>query len=203
VFESSKYSFFLLYVVALPLFLEADYVLGIWLKEVPQYSSLFLRYILISRLIRVFAMPVVQAVHASGNIKWLNIFGGGVAIVLQIPLSFIFYKFGYPAESAFIIMIAISFICNFVELMIMKMEIKFSISQYIRQVYLTGIIVAMIALVILLPIHLCFFVGFRRLMLSFFMSIISVGCLVFFIGMNQENRLKIIGIFKRRINFRL
>jgi O-antigen/teichoic acid export membrane protein len=203
VFESSKYSFFLLYVVVLPLFLEADYVLGIWLKEVPPYTALFLRYILISRLIRVFAMPVVQAVYASGNIKWLNIFGGGVAIILQIPFSFIFYKLGYPVESAFIIMIVISFICNFVELVIIKMEINFCILQYVRRVYLTGIIVAMISLVVLLPIRLCFFVGFRRLMLSCFMSIISVGCLVFFVGMNQKNRLKLIGILKRRINFRL
>jgi O-antigen/teichoic acid export membrane protein len=199
VFESSKYSFFLLYVIALPVFFEADYLLEIWLKEVPQYSVLFLRYILISRLIRTFATPVVQAVHASGNIKWLNIFGGGTAIVLQIPLTFIYYKLGYSAESAFIVMIAVSFICNFIELVIMKREIKFSILQYICKVYLTGIIVAMIAFMLLLPVRLYIFAGFLRLMLICLMSIVSVGCLVFFIGMNQKDRTKIIDMLKKKM----
>jgi O-antigen/teichoic acid export membrane protein len=199
VFESSKYSFFLLYVIVLPVFLEADYLLEIWLKAVPQYSVLFLRCILISRLIRTFATPVVQAVHASGNIKWLNIFAGGTAIVLQLPLTFIFYRLGYSVDLAFIIMIAVSIICNFIELVVMKKEIKFSILQYIYKVYLTGIIVAIIAFAFLLPVRLCFLDRLPRLLLSCLLGVISVGGLVFFIGMNRENRIKIIGILKHRI----
>ena len=199
VFESSKYSFFLLYVISLPVFIEADYILGIWLKDVPQYTALFLRCIVIVRLIRAFATPIVQAVHASGNTKWLNIFGGGTSIVLQIPLTFIFYRLGFPAVSTFFIMGIASCICNFIELMVMQKEIPFSILQYICKVYLIGIVVAIIALVFVLPAYLYFPAGFLRLLLSCSMSIVSVGCSVFFIGINQENRIKIISIFRKKI----
>jgi hypothetical protein len=198
VFESSKYSFFLLYVVALPLFLEADYVLGIWLKEVPPYTVLFLRCIIVVRLIRSFATPIVQAVHASGNIKWLNLFGGGTGIALQIPFTFIFYKLGYPAESAFIIMSISSLICNFIELLVMKREIRFSILQYIYRVYMVGILIAIVVLFFLFPVYIYFPTGFQRLMLICFLSIISVLLVVFFVGMNRYDKIKIINIIKRR-----
>jgi O-antigen/teichoic acid export membrane protein len=199
VFESSKYSFFLLYIVSLPVFLEADFLLGIWLKEVPQYTVLFLRWILITKLIRSFATPVIQAVHASGNIKWLNISAGGISVAIQIPVSFIFYRFGYPAVSAFIIASVVAFICNFIELIVMKREIDFSILQYIYKVYLIGIIVAILVLFFLLPVYFCFVDGFFRLILSCLVSIISAGCFVFFIGMNRGDRIKIIGILKKRL----
>jgi O-antigen/teichoic acid export membrane protein len=199
VFESSKYSFFLIYVIALPVFLEADFLLKIWLKDVPQYTVLFLRWIIIARLIRAFATPVVQAVHASGNIKWLNIFGGGISIAIQIPITSICYKLGYPAASTFIVMSVVSLICNFIELIVMKKEINFSIVGYIYKVYLIGIIVAVFALIFLLPLHLCFSAGFSRLALSCLMSIFSVGCFVFLIGMNHENRMQLKTILKKKI----
>jgi O-antigen/teichoic acid export membrane protein len=199
VFESSKYSFFLMYVVSLPVFLEADFLLGIWLKDVPQYTVLFLRWVLISRLIRAFARPIVEAVHASGNIKWLNIFGGGTSIAIQIPITFVFYKLGYPAVSAFIIITIVSFVCNLIELAVLKKEIKFSILRYIHKVYLTGTLVAALALIFLLPLHFCFSGGFPRLLLSCFMSVFLVGCFTVFIGMNQGNRIKLISIVKNKI----
>jgi O-antigen/teichoic acid export membrane protein len=199
VFESSKYSFFLLYVVSLPVFLEADYLLGIWLKEVPQYTVLFLRCILVVKLIRSFATPVVQAVHASGNIKWLNVFGGGTSIALQLPTVYVFYRLGFPAVSAFYIMGMISSICNFIELAVMKKEINFSILRYMYKVYLIGIIIAIIALIFVFPIYFYLPTGFFRLLLSCLMSVVSVACSVFFIGINRENRIKIVNILRKKI----
>jgi O-antigen/teichoic acid export membrane protein len=199
VFEASKYSFFLIYVIALPVFLEADFLLEIWLKEPPQYTVLFLRWIIIARLIRAFATPVVQAVHASGNIKWLNIFGGGTSIAIQIPITFVLYKFGYPAVSTFIVMSIVSFVCNFIELMVLKKEISFSILQYIYKVYLAGFTVAIIVLIFSFPVYFYFPVGFLRLLLTCLISVISAGCSVFFIGVNRENRIKILNILKKRI----
>jgi O-antigen/teichoic acid export membrane protein len=199
VFESSKYSYFLLYVIALPVFFETEYILGIWLKEVPEHTVLFLRCIILSRLVRSFATPVVQAVHATGNIKWLNLYGGGTSIALQLPSAYIFFSLGYPAVSTFVIGGVVSVICNILELLVMKKEIHFSILQYVFRVYVAGIGISIVALLIPLWIYYIFPGGFLRLVSICFASVFSVGVLVFSIGIDHETRKKILEIIKQRI----
>jgi O-antigen/teichoic acid export membrane protein len=203
VFESSKYSYFLLYVVALPVFLEVDYILKIWLKEVPEYTALFIRCIIVIRLIRAFATPVVQAVHATGNIKWLNLYSGGASIALTLPLTYFFYKSGYPAETSFYVSGVVSILCNYLELFIMKKEISFSILSYSLRVYGISLLIALLSIA---PAY-CMFqsmdTSFFRLLITSITSLITIGVLVFFIGINKINkrRIKII-IYERIIYWR-
>jgi O-antigen/teichoic acid export membrane protein len=200
VFESSKYSYFLLYVVALPVFLEVDYVLKIWLKEVPEYSALFIRCVIIIRLIRSFATPVVQAVHASGNIKGLNLYAGGASIALTLPFTYFFYKSGYPPETSFYVSGVVSIICNYLELFIMKKEISFSISNYSFRVYGISLLITLLSIA---PAY-CMFqsmdTSFLRLFLTSITCLITVGVLVFFIGVGKNDRKKVINVIKNKIS---
>ena len=201
VFESSKYSFFLLYIVALPVFLDADYVLGIWLGDVPEQSALFVRCVIIICMIRSFASPVVQAVHATGNIKWLNLYAGGASILLSIPSTYLFFKLGYPPVVSFYVIGITGLICNLLELYVLKKEIPFGILKYVVQVYGKGILIFLLSATPLYFLHASMEMSFIRLLLICVTDAVLVGLLVFFIGMSSADRQKLILLIENKISF--
>jgi O-antigen/teichoic acid export membrane protein len=199
VFKSSKYSYFLLYVVALPVFLEVDYILGIWLKEVPGYAALFIRCSIIVGLIRAFATPIVLAVHATGNIKWLNLYCGGFSVALTLPVTYLFYKAGYPAETSFYVSGVVSIIGNYLELFVMKKEISFSILDYSFRIYGVGLLVTLLSVVPAYYVFQSMDTSFFRLGLICIISLIATGILVFLIGMDKVDRRNIKMIIYERV----
>ena len=102
----SKYSFFLTWFFALPLLLEADIVLKIWLKTVPAYAPVFLRLTLCISLISVVSNTLVTSMLATGNIKRYQLIVGGLGMCV-FPLAYVAYKIGLPVESAYIIHLTI------------------------------------------------------------------------------------------------
>jgi O-antigen/teichoic acid export membrane protein len=199
--ESSKYSYFLLYIVVLPVFLEADYILAIWLKEVPEHTSLFLRCILLNSLIRSFATPVVQAVHATGNIKWLNLYAGGTSVLLTLPLIYFAYRSGYPAEVAFYIVCIVSIICNYLELFVLKKEIPFNILKYTLHVYSIGFLITGLSIVPIYCLYQLLESSFYRLLIVCVADLFLVGLSVFFIGISPSDREKIISTGRKKIMY--
>jgi O-antigen/teichoic acid export membrane protein len=198
--EFSKYAFFLLYIVVLPLFIEAEYVLSLWLKNVPVYSVLFLRIIIITRLSIIVNVLVCHVIYALGNNKWINLWSGGMNALFQVPVTYIFYKLGYPIETAFIISLIVLTIGNFIQLILVKKEIKeFSIPLFLLKVYGVVILVSLLSLPIPILIHNYYKSGIQRLLLVCFASVVSVGFFAFFIGINRENREKIIAMVRRRL----
>ncbi|MEG2556614.1 MAG: polysaccharide biosynthesis protein, partial [Odoribacter sp.] len=131
---SSKYSFYLVWILALPVLFKTEYILTLWLKEIPEYTVIFLRLILINCLIRAMARSVVIAVHASGDIRELNLWGGSIGL-LPLPLSYVLLRSGYEPEIAFIVVIVCSIFCNIVELIVLKRRITFSLNDYLLKVY--------------------------------------------------------------------
>lgn len=192
VFESSKFSCFLLCLVSFPVILEADLILNLWLKQVPEYAPLFLRCTLIASLIRAFATPVVQAVHACGNIKWLNLYSGGISLLLTVPLVYTFYKAGYPPVSAYYITIVLNIIWNYLELFILKHEIQFSIAKYSIHVYLQSLVIVILTLLPVLFIYYKMSPGFARLAITCCSTGVFLVLFIFLIGINRIMQKKLI-----------
>lgn len=142
VFEGSKFGYILLFIVSQPVFLEAPKLLSIWLVEVPDKAVLFLRLLMIAMLIRAFARSVVTAVHATGNIRFLNVISGTTSVALQIPGTYILFKLGCPAHVMFFVMIFVYIVCNYLELISLKRNVDFSIFQYSIKVYVKCICIS-------------------------------------------------------------
>ena len=199
IFEASKYSYFLMLVVALPVLLETDYVLKLWLVNVPDYTVVFLRLTLIASVFRSMARPVIDGCHATGNIKRLNLYTLSV-VLLTLPLSWIAFKAGYPPHTIFIIYGILLCLNNFVELYVLKLEIDFSIKEYLLSVMGRCLIVTIIVSIVPTLVVLFIEPSFLRLCVSVLSSVVCVGSGVFFLVLNNDQRRKLVTSVLNRIN---
>jgi O-antigen/teichoic acid export membrane protein len=192
--EASKYAYFLLLVISMPLFIEINYILGVWLTEVPEHTASFIRIALITRLAIAPNILVCRAIEATGDVKWMNLITG-ILSILQVLFIYIFYKVGYPVESGLIIRCILLSLCTLLQLIPLKKTMpQFGVLQFIKQTYIIFIVISLFSFLLQLVLFNILNVGFIRLLLLCAVSIISIGILVFFIGMNMNDRKKIIGI---------
>ncbi|WP_298032678.1 MATE family efflux transporter [uncultured Alistipes sp.] len=102
VFAGSKFALLLYIPFAIPFFIEAPYILKIWLKEVPEWTTLFVRFSIISMLISFASRPFSSAIQASGEIKGYSIWTTILNIV-QLPIIYILFKLDFPPYVLYIV----------------------------------------------------------------------------------------------------
>lgn len=132
-YNSSKYSFFLLWLLCLPIVLCIDQLLGLWLNKVPQYTNIFTIWILFYSLINVLNNPVWSIALAAGKLKKYVTIGSGV-FLMAFPISFFFLKLGYPPVSVFIILFCVRLTYLIVVLTIIKSYISYKYTDYFRYI---------------------------------------------------------------------
>lgn len=189
IYEGGKYSFYLLFMVSLPIFLEADYILSIWLLEVPPLTSLFLRCIMVITLVRVPIQTLIKGVHATGNVKTLNLTAGVYSALTFLPFVYIFYKVGLPVWTCFIIQAFNGWIvCSYFEMRALKKQMDYSMWDYYKKVVLLPIAVCVIpSIVAALPsvyMEQCFL----RLLITGSISVITTSICVYFFGITKNVR---------------
>ncbi len=131
-YKASKFSFFLLYMISVPLMLNIDYILKVWLETVPDYSATFCRLIIWYSYFEAIGMPLVMVVMATGRNRNYQIFVS-LAISLNLILSWLFLYLGCSPEWVFYIKIAISFIVIIVRLYFAESQAKVGYKSFIRQ----------------------------------------------------------------------
>ena len=131
----TKFSFFIMYLFIVPIVLETDTILGIWLKEVPQEASVFLRLVLFSSLATLMGNSMLTSIMATGKIKRYQLVVTSVGY-LVFPLTWIAYKLSCPAYVTYIIYALIYFSLNFIRLSTLKRLINFPVQYFYRTVFI-------------------------------------------------------------------
>lgn len=185
--RGARFSYFLLLIFTVPIVCEADYILNLWLKTVPEYAPIFLRLMLFGTLITLLGNTMLTAISATGNVKryqlWITIVG-----CLVFPLTWIAFKLGFPPETTYIIYIVIYFLLNFVRAYIAKGLMNFPIKLYIFNVILKVSIVSVVSFVMpLLVIHYLE-EGFFRLCTTCIISLFSTISVIYVLGMERAER---------------
>ncbi|HIF9192360.1 TPA: lipopolysaccharide biosynthesis protein [Photobacterium damselae] len=202
IFYGAKYSYFLLFLLSLPMLFRMEYILKLWLEDVPNDTKIFCQLILIDALITSLSGTIITAVQATGRIKYYQITVGGI-LLLNLPISFIFLKLGYPAYSVMIITILISIfalISRFIFLYdLLQIKIKFFLSQVIYRCLLTSIPVVFI--IYYLNKYISYdFLGFTLLVISsFFISTVSI----YNIGLNNIEREYFLNFVRNKVRARV
>lgn len=196
--KSSKMSFYLLFVIALPVLFNTEYLLGIWLKEVPQGTVLFVQLFLIFALSESLSNPMITAMLATGRIRNYQLIVGGIQL-LNVPVSYVILKAGASPQSTVTVAIILSQICFFVRLYLLKRETGYEASKHIKTVYINVLIVAAAAVVIPLVIDGYLPGGFTGFLISATAAVVSAGLSVLYIGCTRDERTDIFGYIRKLI----
>lgn len=190
VFASSKFSFYLLLCIVLPVIVEVRVLLNIWLKEVPDYTVCFTILTLLIMLVDPLSGPLDRANMATGKIRTYQIVEGG-SLLFILPVSYIFLRNGGNPYSVFIVQLIIMYIVQLLRVFIVCHKIKMSRWVYVKKVLIPVIIVAVSSSII--PI--IFYVYLPQSIISFFVivtsSIISVLSCSYILGLNSSERMMI------------
>lgn len=198
--KSSKFSFYILYVIAVPLIFEANSVLKLWLGIVPEYTVDFLRLILVVGLLYTIANPIIVSVHATGKLKKFQIIEGTMLLMI-VPIAYFLLKvFGIAPEFVFVVHIIVEIFTQYARVRIVLPMIQMKLRTYLCEVILPIVMVAIISPI--LPYLLYRNIG--QSLVSFFaicsLCVVCVFITVFYVGCNKNEQeflvSKILGIYK-------
>jgi O-antigen/teichoic acid export membrane protein len=185
--KSSRMAFYLLLLMAIPIIFNAELLLHIWLKDVPEHAVLFVQLFLMFALSEALSLPLITAMLATGKIRNYQLAVGGVQL-LNIPLSYLCLKFGAVPEITVVVAIIISQICLFVRLLMFSRASGFSVPDFIRGVYVNAMKVAMIASVIPLLLMYLLPEGTWWSVLNIAVCLLSAVVSVLFVGCTKSDR---------------
>ena len=154
--KSSKFSYYILLVLVLPLLLLAEFVLHLWLGMVPEHTVSFLRLILCVELLFTLSNPIIVSVHATGRLKKFQLVEGSMLLTI-VPIAYLLLKvFHLPAESIFVVHFVIEALTQYARLRIVLPLIRLSLGVYARQVLLPILVVTLTAPVLPIVIRISF-----------------------------------------------
>lgn len=186
-FRGSKFSYYIMFFLALPLFLEVDFALSVWLVEVPRHTANFVRLSLLFSLLGVIDAVFRMPKNATQDIRNYKII---VSIIefMNFPLSYLALKNGLAPEWIFIIAILLSFPRIYTIQKIVSDTFHYSVRDVFESIYLRLFLVTITAAIIPTFIHLNMPQGWWRMLAVGFTSVLCTAAAVYSIGCNEAER---------------
>lgn len=143
IFVTSKISFFLLFIIGCPVIFNINTLLGLWLTEIPEYTTTFCIYMIAIAMIEAIGAPFWMAIQAVGRIMKYQIIIS-LTLFMTIIISGIMYKFGFPPQISLVVKIFITAICLAVRLLFVHSLISFQITNFFFKVLIPILIISVI-----------------------------------------------------------
>lgn len=186
-FRSTRFSFFLLYILTLPILLEIDFILQIWLGQVPENAALFTRIMICISMSYTFANPCMIANQATGNVKKYQTCVSTV-ILMILPISYILLKIGAPAYSVFLVQLTMELIAQIPRIYILRRDIKLPIYAHFVNVYIPILKVVVIASILPMFSHMLISNLVLRFIVTIVVSVFSCAATIYYIGMTENEK---------------
>ena len=196
VYTGSKFSFFLMLAATLPILFEADFILGLWLKDVPNYAVLFARLALANCLLSTISNPLITAMLATGDIRNYQIVVGGLGLLI-FPLTWILYKLGLPVYTAYLTQFVIFALQLAARLLMLSRMVKLDVKFFARNVLARDLMVVTTASVFPLLFKLTTEDGTMKSLGVIAICLISTCISVLALGMDKKERRLIIEVKDR------
>lgn len=193
IINGAKISFYLLMILSIPIIIEVNQILRIWLRNVPEYASIFVQLSLVAAMINAISNPLIIAMQASGKLKTYQITISTLDII-NLPIVYIIYKLNIlQPEILYIVYILVSFTQLIVRIYLLGTIIKLPIIRFLIDVILKGTCCFIISFVLLLEIRELFNENLFRLFFICILSVITNIFLIIIIGINRNQRKIIFG----------
>lgn len=182
-----RWSFYIMLIIALPIMIESRQILRIWLGTPPEQADVFVVWTILSTLATLLGNTLVTLQMAHGNIKhyqiWITIFG-----CLPFPLTWIAFELGASSVVAYYIFTAVYWGLIFVRYHLVHGMTGIPAKMYLGGVVVKTHIVAVLSAVLPLLVFFIMPANILRLIAILTVSILSCIIVIFFIGLDQEER---------------
>ncbi|MBE6282879.1 MAG: multidrug transporter [Mediterranea massiliensis] len=199
VIQCSCFSYYLMLLIVVPICLEADYILTLWLGEFPNYTVSFLRLVLVLCMIQTLKTPRTTVFHATGKILIPNIVVGTI-LCMALPIAYVVLRMGGEPNSVFWVAIVCMALSEVASIIILHYKVVCSVKKYIFKVHFRCMLVTIVSLII--PLFFCNDIplqGFNKLLMTCVISVISILITSYTIGLDKKMRIKIRSLIQQKI----
>lgn len=194
----AKYNFFLLFLLSMPVLINTETVLQIWLGTVPEYTSIFIQLIIFNILIDCISAPLLISAQATGKIKLYQTIVGGI-LLLNLPFSYLVLKTGAEPYTVIYVGMLVSILAFIARLIILKNLVSLPVKKYLRDVLVR-------AMLIIIFVSILYYVLFESLLISngFWLDSIVISICVLFtiltLGLDKTERMFIINKLRYKLH---
>lgn len=190
--ESTKFSYYLMLMLCLPICMLADRLLKLWLGIVPEYAPLFLQLAILTSLIDVFSQSFYTALYAKGRIRE-NAIISFIVLCTGFGLIYMLFKIGFsPISSAIVMFGAMTVISLVVKPFLLVKIVGYPVKPILK-VFGACFRVSLMST----PVPIVAFVIFQKYALNDYalfvimisLSVLSVSASVWFAGLTPEMKL--------------
>lgn len=200
--ESTKYSYYMMYLIALPVCLLAYPLLKLWLGLVPNYTVPFLQLVIVQSLFQVFDTSFYTALYAKGRLRENALTSPTLGFMI-FPITYVLFKLGYsPLVLSWTSLVVYAILGIIVKPWLIIKIVDYKCSE-IWSVYRSCLVVTLVSLP--LPIIIYRLLDISEL-LNFiivgFVCLLSIGITVFFFGIDIAMRKKVVGAVMKKIKIK-
>lgn len=175
IISSSRFSFYLMLLISLPILFQTEYILHLWLGQVPDYTINFVRIMLLVALNYTLSGPTLIAIHATGKIKRFQIIEGSLLLSV-VPICYILLKYVHISPyMVFVTYGIIEFITQFVRVSIAYPQINLPVKFYFTKVLWP--IIKVCSIIWILPLSLFYYYG-KGLLGGGFFCLMTLLCII-------------------------
>lgn len=204
VINGARFGCYLFLLLGIPLFVEIEFVLKLWLGQCPEHTVAFMRIVMIETLFKTMGTPTVTAMHATGQMKLLNITVGSI-LLLIVPVSYVCFRLGLSPEQVLLINIIPWIVVPFIRVFLVKKysQGKFQVGQYLYQVVLktTAMALLMFVPIWLFSYYMQSYTDWIRFCAIFTSSLVFSAMVIYYIGLEQKYRILLVEKLKAKIGY--
>ena len=194
IYAGTKFSFYLMLFLSLPIIFKVNTILSMWLTQVPAHTGNFIRFILAIVILDTYGNCLFTAMEATGKIRTYQVILGSIMLLI-LPVAYIGLKLGFPSESVFVVYFVHLLIVQIVSVFLVNKAIGLPINLFLKNVILRTILVTLISLIPSILVSYLFPSGMFSFILTCFVCYMSVLCSTYFIGLSLKEKL----LFKKCI----
>lgn len=197
--RGAKYAYFLLLLFALPIYLETEIILRLWLGTIPEHTVTFFRLSILATTINSIGNTGNCGCQSTGKVKSFSIIMS-IIPTLMLPLTYLAYKVGMSVESSYIVYIIIQCVLIWVRLSLLKRLIRFPPIMYLKTVLIPIMLVTICSILAPIAIMECMGTSVLRLIIIVLVSLCSISLSILFVGCQKHERYIIIEFIKNKVN---
>ena len=196
--RGTKFTYYIMWLIALPLLLETEFVTNLWLEEVPLYTIVFIRLSLIGSSISIMQVILAMGIRATGKIMWYQLFFSFIEF-LQFAIAYLLLHSGFTPEWSYYCGIFLACVKVIVSLFLSKKLLGIPILEYLKAAVWPIFLVSTVSIVIPLLVFFNIPAGWLRFFVTLVLCTLSSGLCILYLGCTKAERQMLMNLVREKL----